>query len=276
MVDPNWPTHPLYLFFQGLGLEKGIGFLIEHGHRLAGWTVGACVIVLAVGLWLTGRRSWIRWLGLAALAGVCIQGVLGGLRVRLDTSAGSELALVHGCFGQLVFALLVSVAICTSRHWVDTVTPVAAPGVATALTVLLVLQLILGAFIRHKESALAQRGHFLTAFAITFAVAWLVKITWDQQSADRNLAVAVRFLAVLLGCQLMLGVEAWFVRFAGGPVVEPGHWLFNRDLVRSAHVLVGSLLLATSVVITLQTQRLSRAGFASAPGVPAGRLGEAV
>src|SRR5687767_11810716 len=31
--------------------ERGLGFVIEHSHRLAGFVVGTCIIVLAVGLW---------------------------------------------------------------------------------------------------------------------------------------------------------------------------------------------------------------------------------
>jgi hypothetical protein len=64
------------------------------------------------------------------------------------------------------------------------------------------------------------------------------------------------------------------VRFASGPLVaEPGHWLFNRDLVRSAHVLVGSLLLATSVALTLEAHRKPRGSYPWA--WPVGRLEEA-
>src|SRR5947209_10742660 len=64
MADPGWPSPPWYLFFLSpADYERGVGFLIEHTHRLAGWIVGLCVIVLAVGLWRVERRRWVCWLG---------------------------------------------------------------------------------------------------------------------------------------------------------------------------------------------------------------------
>ena len=56
----------------------------EHSHRAAGYLVGCCVIILACGLWRSETRRWVRWLGMAALAGVVVQGLLGGFRVKLN------------------------------------------------------------------------------------------------------------------------------------------------------------------------------------------------
>jgi cytochrome c oxidase assembly protein subunit 15 len=280
MVDPVWPTHPLYLFVEGTAWEKGIGFLIEHGHRLAGWTVGACAIVLAAGVWMTEPRRWVRWLALAALVGVACQGILGGLRVRLNAYFGTDLALIHGCFGQLVFSLLVSLAMCTSRRWTEnsmTELPDSAPLRRWSLLVtsLLILQLVLGAFVRHRGSAIGQRGHLLVAFAAIAAVTWLVKMIWDHHSSERALVGAARLLAIVVVIQVALGIEAWMVKFGSMQVLEPGHWLFNRDLVRTCHVLGGALLLATSVVVTLRAhQRVVETALESAAELPR-RLEEA-
>ncbi|MBL8793664.1 MAG: COX15/CtaA family protein, partial [Planctomycetia bacterium] len=259
MVDPVWPTSPTYLFTEPSAWEKGVGFLIEHGHRLAGWSVGFCVIVLAVGLWVWEPRRWVRWLGVAALLAVINQGLLGGMRVRLNALMGTELALVHGCFGQLVFTLLVGLVLCTSKRWsrqddVERATgdQAALQGWSLLLTGLLVAQLILGAILRHKGWALGQRGHVLMAFAVVAAIVWLARLVIEGHGTERNLVWCMRLLGVLMALQLMLGVEAWFVRQAAPISVAPGHWLWNRDLVRTAHVLVGSWLLATSGVLTLE------------------------
>src|SRR5436190_9755727 len=55
MVDKEWPTYPWHLWLESWQ-EKGLGFLIEHGHRLAGYIVGCCAIVLMMGLWLGQSR----------------------------------------------------------------------------------------------------------------------------------------------------------------------------------------------------------------------------
>ena len=86
-------------------------------HRLAGYVVGCCVIVLTVGLLLSARRRWLKWLGVAALAGVIAQGLLGGFRVVLHAWLGTNLAILHGCFAQIVFSLLVSLAVVTSARF---------------------------------------------------------------------------------------------------------------------------------------------------------------
>ena len=55
MADPIWPTYPWHLLLVSWE-EPRPGFLVEHSHRLAGYIVGCCVIVLAVGLWRNDRR----------------------------------------------------------------------------------------------------------------------------------------------------------------------------------------------------------------------------
>jgi len=278
MVDREWPTPPWQLLISSWR-DHGLGYLIEHGHRLAGYTVGCCAIVLVVGLWLQEPRRWLRWLGTAALLGVIMQGLLGGFRVLLNALFGPNLAMVHGIFGQMVFALLVSVALCTSRRWA--VTPDSMqPAEETArlrhwtllVTVLVVLQLALGALLRHRGSSLGLRGHLLTAFIVVAAVAWLVKTVYEGSPADARLRGTVRLLAILVGLQLLLGVEALIVKLTTGPVVTVSpHWLLSRDLVRSAHVVVGSFILAASVVATLEAQRRT-ARVLVAPVTAASRL----
>ena len=109
MADPIWPTYPWHMLLISYQ-EPRPGFIIEHTHRLAGYLVGCCVIVLALGLWRYHARRGLGWLGLAALAAVIVQGLLGGFRVLLNALVGTDLALIHGLFAQLVFTLLVSVA----------------------------------------------------------------------------------------------------------------------------------------------------------------------
>ena len=81
------------------------GIFYEHSHRLIGSAVGLLTVALAVSLWLTEPRQWLRVLGLAAVVAVIVQGVLGGLRVVL---LNQPLAIFHACLAQAFFALLVS------------------------------------------------------------------------------------------------------------------------------------------------------------------------
>src|SRR5262245_1566459 len=59
MADPVWPTPPWYfvwLVSAGKAMDSGPGFLIEHGHRLLGWIVGALTLALAASLWFKDSR----------------------------------------------------------------------------------------------------------------------------------------------------------------------------------------------------------------------------
>jgi cytochrome c oxidase assembly protein subunit 15 len=260
MTDPVWPTPPWYLLVADW-LEHGLGFLVEHSHRLAGYVVGICAIVLALGLWRCEERRWLRWLGIVALLGVCVQGALGGMRVVFDRWFGANFALIHGCFAQLVFAVLVTIALATSRRWSDEVETLPPEETATlrrwSLLVLglVFLQLVLGAFFRHRGFSAAIRLHMVTAFAVVAAVVWLLKLVQDWRPADAHLRGVTRWLAGLVALQVMLGVEAFFVKQAVPTLNANAHWLLRADLVRSAHVLVGSFILATAAVVAVELQR---------------------
>lgn len=259
--------------------EMGLGFIIEHSHRLAGFIVGSCVIVLAVWLWLAAPRRGLRWLGLLALWGVIVQGLLGGFRVNLHQMLGPNLALIHGCFGQMVFALLVSIALLTSRGWAETADLSASKDLPqarrTALFALLVValivgQLIAGAILRHRGSPLGQRLHLMLACAVVAAVVWLLRLSLEDRSS-RRLAGMSKLLGVLVALQVLLGVEAWMIRFAGAGLTLPEGVFWRRDLVRTAHVLTGALILGTSVSATLEAFRRAAPAIRPVP-MPLGQL----
>ena len=50
-----------------------------------------------------------------------------GYRVKLNELLGPNLALIHGCFAQLVFALIVTIAVVTGKKWLAGVDEGAAP-----------------------------------------------------------------------------------------------------------------------------------------------------
>src|SRR5215468_883911 len=150
LAVPDWPTtfgHNLFLF-PWSGMVGGV--LVEHGHRLLGASIGLLTIGLAVTIGLGDDRRWVRGLGLLAVVMVCVQGLIGGLRVVL---LRETLALVHGCIAQLFFALLVGLAVVTGRGWLApgvtsrSVRRLAPFGVLAAAVVY--GQIVLGAFTTH-------------------------------------------------------------------------------------------------------------------------------
>ena len=72
--------------------------------------------ILAVWLWLKDSRTWLHWLGIAAFLLVIAQGILGGLRVRWNLD---WLGVPHGAVAQIFLVLTTSIAIFTSRWWLE-------------------------------------------------------------------------------------------------------------------------------------------------------------
>src|SRR5574337_685382 len=99
LAVPDWPTTFGYNMFLYPWSQMVGGIFYEHSHRLIGSTVGLLTLTLAFVLWVKEPARLPRWLGVAAVGAVIVQGVLGGLRVIL-VSVGSELALIHGLFAQ--------------------------------------------------------------------------------------------------------------------------------------------------------------------------------
>jgi len=258
MADPIWPTYPWHLLLISWA-EPRPGFVIEHSHRAAGYIVGCLTIVLAAGLILGDQRRTLKWLGAAALAGVIVQGLIGGFRVLLHARMGIDLAMIHGTFAQLVFSCLVVIALLTSTTWMQLGQSAAAKSLrrVSIITVCLMFaQIAAGALLRHTFSPLGQRLHLLFAFVATAAAVWLLKSIYD--SRERALRTPAWVLGGLLGLQIMLGMEAWLKRFNGVVPPELQHVSIAQAVTITAHVLNGFCLLATTVVISLVVFRLTR------------------
>ena len=222
LAVPDWPTtfgYNMFLF----PVSKWIGgILFEHTHRLIASTVGLLTIVLAIWLWRIESRRWVRNLGVIALAGVILQGVLGGLRV---TMMKDEIGIFHACVAQAFLGLLVVIALVTTNFW----RTFAAQRMglqrfdrikllAFAITVSIYVQLALGATMRHEHRDVAildfptANGAWIpdtSAAALAKINAWRDDHGLSSVTAFQIwLQMAHRFLALSIG----IGVVAFCVR----------------------------------------------------------------
>jgi cytochrome c oxidase assembly protein subunit 15 len=178
LAVPDWPnTYGYNLFFFPVSRWVG-GIFYEHTHRLVASGVGLLTTILAVWLWLKESRSWLRWLGVLAFVGVVFQGVLGGLRVTL---LKDELGIVHATLAQLFLVLVSAIALFTTRWWTGA-------GRGTRVdrglrfwvglgTGLVLLQLVLGATMRHQHAGLA-----IPDFPLAYGRLWPAM---DEESVAR-------------------------------------------------------------------------------------------
>ncbi len=165
LAVPDWPGSFGNWIFLPARIWSDLAVMLEHNHRLTGQVAGLICIatviltIRAYGVW--SRVSILAWLVLAAYI---YQGIMGGLRV-VDKSV--PLAVIHGIQGQLLFALVVVLAGSLGK-WPGRIKAALADyhgkkkpismGIyvlAWTFFILLIVQLSVGAVIRHTNSASA-------------------------------------------------------------------------------------------------------------------------
>lgn len=137
------------------------------GHFLSG--IGG-VVLLAALVWVRNERSPapLPRLGWLAFWLVQFQGLLGGLRVVLDahvfagTKLGVWFGVFHGCLAQVFLVLVAVIALLTSRHWTQgdslasrRFADLRLHRMLFFVTGLILVQMVLGATMRHQHAGLA-------------------------------------------------------------------------------------------------------------------------
>jgi len=251
---PDWPTSfgSLYKMPPMVG-----GVKYEHGHRMFAEFIGLLIIVMAVWTQRVEQRKWMKVLGWIALAAVIGQGVLGGLTVLFYLPWAISTA--HATLAQTIFCVVIAMALFTSKGWLQDSDPIIecslSPSTATLTTLTAAcvwVQLILGAAFRH--SGIRLLPHLLGAAVVTAMICWTVVRVLTSYSGVPHLRQPAQLLLALLMVQLGLGFVAYITRVQWGrDAVQP---LFSMVLSTVSHVAGGALVLATSVVLAIQTRRV--------------------
>jgi cytochrome c oxidase assembly protein subunit 15 len=279
---PDWPTTYGWNMFAFPPSKWVGGILYEHGHRLIASTVGFLTIVLAAWLWAAEPRRWLKRLGVAALGAVILQGALGGLTVIFLLPAAVSTA--HAGLAEIFFCMTVAIALFTSPGWTSREPAVDDPRlrrVATATTIAIFAQILVGATMRHTGAGLAipdfplmfggivpdhwdariavHFAHRAGALLVTCAIAATAVRIWRAHAADRSLTRPALGLTMLVVVQVTLGALTVLSR--------------RNVWINSIHVVCGALVMATSLVITLRSWRVmfAVAGTTIAPAASHGK-----
>jgi cytochrome c oxidase assembly protein subunit 15 len=233
------------------------GIKYEHGHRMFAEFIGLLIIVMAVWTQRVEQRRWMKALGWIALAAVVGQGILGGLTVLFYLPWAISTA--HATLAQTIFCTVVAMALFTSKAWLQESDPIMehglAPGTVTLTTVTAAcvwIQLILGAAFRH--SGIKLLPHLLGACVVAAMICWTVMRVLTHYSKIPQLRRPAQLLLSLLMLQLGLGFVAYVTRVQlGRDAVQP---MESMVLSTVSHVVGGALVLATSVILAIQTRRM--------------------
>jgi cytochrome c oxidase assembly protein subunit 15 len=260
LAVPDWPLSYGMLMPPMVG-----GIFYEHGHRMIATTVGILVILQAIWLQRREPRRFVRRLGWLSLAAVIAQGLLGGLTVIFLLP--KAISISHAGLAELFFCINVSIAFFTSRwfHTLGTVQKGDAPvKLAWGLTVLVYLQILAGAVMRHLGAGLAipdfplSFGRVVPRFVSIEVISAYVHRVGGFVVAAAVIAMAIRLLRydrnhpLRIVAHLMLLIVAAQVML-GGYVI----WSGKQPYITSLHVMTGAFTLALSLWLTLSTRTLA-------------------
>jgi heme a synthase len=247
---PDWPLSYGSLLPPMVG-----GIFWEHGHRMVATLVGILTIILAVWTWRRESRRWVRNLGWGALGLVIAQGILGGITVKFYLPPWVSSA--HATLAELFFVTVISLAVLTSRWWVSDLPALEDLGsphlrtLAVWTSALILVQVALGAAFRHNAFGIIP--HVIGAILVAGMVFWTVLAVSRRLGSVKDLRRAARHLEICLGVQLLLGGAAYWAVLQARNAVEPTPLYVT---ITVAHVALGALTFAASVLLTLYCFRL--------------------
>lgn len=273
LAVPDWPNsfgHNMLLYpltEMVVDENRAVGVHLEHAHRLYGMLVGLTMILLVVNVFLTDRRAWLRGVTGAVFVMVCVQGLMGGLRV---TETNLTLAMIHGMFAQIIFAAVVVIAAARSARWRFGAGPVVDPGAGMdrrlplVLIVMLLLQLGFGAAYRHLSAAESTANpalvtgllhtHLAFAFIGVLPAALFAGLrAWGLRREHPPLRIAGLGLLHLIAFQIVLGFAAFLLvlRHREAEVIP-----WYEVVVTTAHQATGAVLLALAALLAAWSRRL--------------------
>ena len=273
MVFPDWPLSNGSL--NPAGWLDNMEMFAEHAHRLSASVMSAITMILAVWLWRTEARAWLRKLGGFAVALILVQALVGGLRVLLDrqqiglvdTSVGKLFAMAHAGLAQMFVCVLIAIAVACSRRWRtgDRVASATLRRAGLGCCALLFVQLAVAAVMRHSGAGLAiptfpysdvdgrwlpaewdfrvgiHFAHRLLALPIAAASGWFCVMILRSRDTSLAMRLGSAFLIGLLATQILLGASII--------------WTQRSAEITTGHVAVGALTLAVTFWLTWVTHR---------------------
>ena len=275
MAVPDWPgTYGSNMFLYPIGLMADPRIFLEHTHRLFGTLVGLTTLSLMIAVLVSKKGKLSKTLAIVVFIGVCIQGVLGAIRV---TDINPGFGIIHGILAQLILCTAAVLAASLTHTWREKLdvdpelarrsrkwTDLAIGG--------LFLQLILAAMYRHLGSGHAIMTHAGFAIIVTMLVLMsafsLLKLA-KESGENRTLKKVGMFMMHGVGLQIVLGIVAFVMLSKHGAsdrvvmhdkLAEAPPLPLANVLIATAHQLLGACLLMASALAAVWVRRVRTRG----------------
>jgi cytochrome c oxidase assembly protein subunit 15 len=215
-------------------------------HLIAAAVVGILTLGLVVWLLFVAKNVWLRGLSWFALALFALDAWSG----LWNLPSG---VIVHACLAPVFFATLVAICLLLSAGWREQAEAVDDRGLASLRLLALVapplvlVQIALGAAYRHKVmSVMWHMAGAMIVSLVTLIACTLILQRYPAHRLLRPAAIAVLSIVLL---QVTLGVTAFVIA-----LLDTGSVL-SLVLSTVSHVLVGSMTLASTLLLGMQLQR---------------------
>jgi len=241
----------------------------EYTHRSLVAVLSGLTLLLVGAVLFTDKRPGVRKLAVGTLLTLIAQAVLGAMTVAYF--AKMKTSVPHALLGQTFLCLAASLTLLTSKSWIEAPAPVRSTqnpplkklGQWTLIAI--AVQILLGGALRHDDQAAAMRqGHFgifawhlmahLTGMLVVayFISRILVRVFREHRNQPELLGPA-RKIMTLLGLQILLGFGAGILKVL--TLDEANSPPPLRVIVATSHLVVGALILATTVILTLRAHK---------------------
>src|SRR5882672_7280323 len=257
---PDWPKSFGTWFPSLKQLIQNPGSFFEHSHRVIAGVLGILLFGEAILIWMMEPRRWLRWFAAIAVGGVVVQAILGGEVVRKLLQYW--LPELHACFGQIMFAAILGMAVFTSKWWVaerllieDSGSP-SIQSIAVINAVVTFIQVFLGAGFRHQDMPIWP--HMAGSLAVLGTTIWTAAVLRRRFEPSSALTFGRVLLHSMIGTQILLGGAAYWSRLATANAPHPEAVMVWMTVI---HTVFGALVFGSSILVVLLCYRLvSRRG----------------
>ena len=254
---PDWPTSYGKQMFLFPFSEMVGGIFYEHGHRLFATIVGFFTLLQFIVLSFTDHPLWVKKMSFVALVLVITQGLLGGMTVIFFLPP--QISIVHGVLAQIFFVSIIFIAYSLSDSRSNKKKqsyPLFIKRGALIITLLVFVQLVLGALVRHTSSGLAipdfpkMGGMWIPTFSDNMVNNINVELFDKNLDMVSKWQVVIHFLHRLGAFIITLALTFFIYKFRN---------MLEKNTIESKILILLSVLLLIQIILgatTVITEKL--------------------